>query len=312
MKTVQSLLVLLLAAVVTACGGGQRRSAAESSAAGQVRPLHEFVLPQPPVTFERAQQFEYVRDHFWDDFRFSDTTALASADTMALLRRFGLYASLLSPEPTNGEPVRRLMQRAAVSRPMFELFCFLAEQVLHDPNSPLRNDEHYIPVLEAQLAAPWYDEYERIAPAFDLEMAQKNRLGQPAADFRYTTADGRTRSLYDLKADYVLLFFNNPDCGMCKDLREQIGASQVLAPLIASGRLKVLALYPDEDLQAWHNYRPHIPANWINAYDKGCLIREQNLYAIDAIPSLYLLDGAKRVLAKDSTDVGALEVLVQE
>lgn len=277
-----------------------------------VQPLHEFAIPIPPVTFDRWQQLEFARDHFWDNFRFADTTALATVDTVAMLQRFGQFTALCTPEPTNGLPMQRLMKRAAASRPMMDLFLFLADQVLHDPNSPLRSDEFYIPVLEAQLAASWYDEYERIAPAYDLEMARKNRIGHPAADFAYTTANGITRSLYDLKAEFVLLFFNNPDCAMCKGLREQIGSSEVLSSLIVEGRLKVLALYPDEDLKAWQAYRPNIPAHWINAYDKGCVIREQHLYDINAIPSLYLLNSEKRVLVKDSTEVGELEAALQQ
>ncbi|MBQ9961148.1 MAG: DUF5106 domain-containing protein, partial [Firmicutes bacterium] len=37
--------------------------------------------------------------------------------------------------------MKNLMQKASASKPMFEYFLFLAEQVLHDPNSPLRDDE---------------------------------------------------------------------------------------------------------------------------------------------------------------------------
>lgn len=111
------------------------------------------------------------------------------------------------------------MRRASSSRKMLDYFAMLAERVLHDPNSPLRNDEFYIPVLQAQLRAPWYDEYERIAPEYDLEMAMQNRLGHPANDFRYTLASGASGTLYGLKAEYVLLFINNPGCPMCRDIQ---------------------------------------------------------------------------------------------
>lgn len=306
MKQIRVLFWISILCSLVACGGGGKPSIAEPQ-----KPLHEFATPVPPVTFGQEQQVEFLRKNFWNQFRFADTTALASVDTVAMIKRFGQYAMLVSAETETIKAdipaMRRLMQQASSSRPMMDFFLFLAETVLHDPNSPVRNDELYISVLEAQLAAPWYDEYERIAPAFDLEMARKNRIGHPANDFRYTTADGRTRSLYSLKADYTLLFFNNPDCAMCKDLREQIGASPVLSPLIASGRLKVLALYPDEDLAAWHAYRPNIPANWINAYDKGCVIRGEQRYDVNAIPSIYLLDSEKRVMVKDASEIYLLE-----
>ena len=205
---------------------------------------------------------------------------------------------------------RELMRRASASRPMLDYFTMLAQQVIHDPNSPLRNDEFYIPVMQAVLASPYYDEYERIGPAYDLAMASQNRLGQRANDFRYTLASGATGTLYGVKAEYTLLFINNPGCGMCKQLREQISGSPMLSEMIERGRLKILALYPDEDLTEWRNYRDHIPASWINAYDAGCLVRENGTYDLTAIPSLYLLDSDKRVLVKDSTDVPYIEEVI--
>ena len=205
---------------------------------------------------------------------------------------------------------RELMRRASASRPMLDYFTMLAQQVIHDPNSPLRNDEFYIPVMQAVLASPYYDEYERIGPAYDLAMASQNRLGQRANDFRYTLASGATGTLYGVKAEYTLLFINNPGCGMCKQLREQISGSPMLSEMIERGRLKILALYPDEDLTEWRNYRDHIPATWINAYDAGCLVRENGTYDLTAIPSLYLLDSDKRVLVKDCTDVPYIEEVI--
>ena len=38
---------------------------------------------------------------------------------------------------------------------------------------------------------------------------------------------------------------------MCRDVREQIVASPMLNELIERGTLKVLVIYPDEDLEAW-------------------------------------------------------------
>ena len=164
--------------------------------------------------------------------------------------------------------------------------------------------------MDSLMRSPFYDEYERIAPQYDLEMAMQNRLGQPANDFRYTLASGASGTLYGLQAEYVLLFINNPGCAMCREIREAITSSPMLSEMIERGRLKVLALYPDEDLTEWRDYRDHIPASWINAYDKGCVVREKSLYDLHAIPALYLLDSRKRVLVKDSTDVAQIEEII--
>ena len=232
------------------------------------------------------------------------------ADTAQMVEAYARWVALISDRPADAAPMDSLMRRASASRPMLDYFTMLAQQVIHDPNSPLRNDEFYIPVMQAVLASPYYDEYERIGPAYDLAMASQNRLGQRANDFRYTLASGATGTLYGVKAEYTLLFINNPGCGMCKQLREQISGSPMLSEMIERGRLKILALYPDEDLTEWRNYRDHIPATWINAYDAGCLVRENGTYDLTAIPSLYLLDSDKRVLVKDSTDVPYIEEVI--
>jgi hypothetical protein len=263
-----------------------------------------------PARLSPQEQRDYLRWHYWDRFDFADTLFVREADTAQMVEAYARWVALISDRPADAAPMDSLMRRASASRPMLDYFTMLAQQVIHDPNSPLRNDEFYIPVMQAVLASPYYDEYERIGPAYDLAMASQNRLGQRANDFRYTLASGATGTLYGVKAEYTLLFINNPGCGMCKQLREQIAGSPMLSEMIERGRLKILALYPDEDLTEWRNYRDHIPASWINAYDAGCLVRENGTYDLTAIPSLYLLDSDKRVLVKDSTDVPYIEEVI--
>ena len=300
-------LVLILAAVgLAACGGrAPRRPAATTAETPAV-----FLPAIAPAALAPEERVEWLRWHYWDNFDFADTAFLARADTLQLFEAYARYVQLLFSVPTDGAPMDSLMRRAAVSRPMLDYFAMLADRVLGDPNSPLRNDEFYIPVLRAQLSSPWYDEYERLAPEYRLSLASQNRIGQPANDFRYTLTSGATGSLYGLRAEYVLLFINNPGCPMCREIREAISASPMLTELIEHGRLRVLALYPDENLDEWRAYREQIPASWINAYDDGCVLREKGLYDLSAIPSLYLLDAQKRVLVKDATDVALVEEVI--
>ena len=301
-----SILLLCVLVVMTSCGRRRKAPASDTAA-----PQPAVFLPAiPPSRLSAAEQQEWLRWHYWDRFNFSDTLFLTRVDSSQLFEAYARYVVLLGGRPTDGAPMDSLMRRASTSRRMLDYFSKMAEVVLHDPNSPLRNDEFYIPVLEAQLCAPWYDEYERIAPQYDLQIARQNRLGQPANDFRYTLASGRSGTLYGLDAEYVLLFINNPGCAMCREIREAISSSPMLTEMIEHGRLQVLAIYPDEDLSEWRAYRDEMPASWINAYDKGCVIRNELLYDLHAIPALYLLDRNKRVLVKDSVDVAQIEEVI--
>ncbi|MBQ9137693.1 MAG: DUF5106 domain-containing protein [Alistipes sp.] len=302
MKNILLIVTLLLS---VACGNAPRKATNGDSKAQS----KHFPRVLPPMQATPEDQFAYMAEHFWDRFDFADTLLIGRLDSTEMMRTYAEYIATYVG-PYNGAPVAKLMSRASVSRKMLDYFVSMSERLFHDPNSPLRSDELYIPVLEAQLAAPFYDEYEKMVPEYDLQLASQNRIMHKANDFRYTTASGRTSNLYSVAADYILIYINNPGCPMCRDIQQQIESSQLISQLIADRRLKVVALYPDEDLTLW---RAHpLPKGWINGYDKGCKVESNRTYDLRAIPALYLLDRDKTVLVKDSTSIPQIEQVLMQ
>ena len=296
-------LAILITTLCCCCAPKQKRNSATAKS-------YHFHYVQPPMQATEEQQRAYMRDHFWDRFDFADTLYTTKADTVEMIRAYATFVGNFVG-PLNQEPIRQLMQRASVSKKMFDYFGMLSEKVLHDPNSPLRSDELYIAVLEAQIASPHYDKYEKMVPEYDLRIVSQNRIGHKANDFDYTDRRGRTRNIYSLGNDFIIIYINNPGCAMCRDITEALKRSQIISDLQRRGELKVVAIYPDENLGEWHKHLTDIPAEWINGYDRGCRIERENLYNVSAIPALYLLDKDKRVLVKDSTNVGEIEYALQ-
>ena len=177
----------------------------------------------------------------------------------------------------------------------------IAGKYLYDPNSPLRNEEFYIPVLEAMISSSVLTETEKIRPQARIEMAYKNRVDTKAIDFIYTLESGAQSTLYKIKSQYTVLFINNPGCHACTENIEALKDSPIINELIQKKQLAVIALYPDEELDEWRRHRDEFPQEWINGYDKSLTIKTQNLYDLKAVPTLYLLDANKKVLLKDAT-----------
>lgn len=304
---------IVLSALVVglfACGGSRRRASADANAQ-EAAQRYEFNLPSVPPALHGKVARDYLREHMWDNFDFGDTLQLPHLDKKQLTRAYAIYVEVVACVEAE-EYLGGLMRRASTSKPMFDYFLQLAELVLHDPNSPMRDAEKYIAILEVVLASDLIDEEEKMPYAHDLLMAQKNRVGHRANDFRYTTADGRSHNLWSLSADYTLLFISNPDCAMCREMKEQMMDSALLDEKILQGELEVLVIYPDEDLTLWREHLGDYPAEWINGYDRSCSITHEELYDLRAIPSLYLLDRDKRVLAKDCTNLYYIEKLISE
>lgn len=287
-----TLYIIALVALVS-CGGAQKPKSAEQSASSTVE-----LSPE--------QELQHILDHYWDGFDFDNAEALKELNREEIVYAISQFVSIM-PEEEADSRMRELIRRASTSHDMLDYFYTVCEIVLHNPNSPLRNDEYYIPVLEELVASPLLDEYERIAPAYDLEIALKNRIGREATDFVYTLEDGSEHRLHDIKANYTILLFSNPECPLCGEIMQQIASSELLSVLMQSGVVKVLTLYPDPDIDHWRKYLDNIPAEWIRAYDKGQILTNERLYNLSAIPALYLLDSRKRVLVKDGTSVAEIE-----
>ena len=283
-----------------------------SSTTEQTAKQLNFIPALAPAMLPQEQKMEYMREHYWDKFDFADTTFINQIDSTKMLTAFAVYATGYIPDSLAYKYMPRLMQRASTSKRMYTYFLMLAEGVLHDPNSPLRNDEKYIPVLESAVQSSLLDEYERMPYEYDLEIARQNRIGRTANDFTYTLASGRTATLHNIKADYTLIFISNPGCPMCREVKEQITTSPMLQELIERKELKVLVIYPDTDHEAWREHLQDYPSSWINGYDADQRIEKERLYDLKAIPALYLLDKHKRVMAKDCTDVAHIEKLLSE
>lgn len=309
--------IVCLSALLSVCCTGRQNKTAENdlhpeqNIQEQASSPRPFAVPKAPKMLGNGPEAAvFYAEHFWDEFDFSDTLYVNSEQVTETA--MAEYINILSgvEYPTAARSIARMLEKAQVSKPMYDYLCGLYEKYLHDPNSPLMNEEYFITVLESQTGSPILEDYEKIRPRELLKMALKNRVGTQAADFTYTLASGAQGTLYSIKAPMTLIFINNPGCPACKEVRENISASQYLSSLIDNGTIKVLAIYPDEDLTEWRNYAHNMPSDWINGYDRSLAMRDRELYDLKAIPTVYLLDTDKRVILKDCMSVPVIEQTV--
>lgn len=263
-----------------------------------------------------SERAEYMVLNYWNGL--TDTSRAFPCDSVLVSgvlkdeveQKFADWAVLLdAAEPAVADnAVARLYERAVAcerkdsSSNVFETFVYLADKYFYDPNSPLRNEDRYLPFV-SRLAS--YDGLDRLMKGKyerEARLCAMNRTGTKAADFRFSDKNGRMYTLYGIKAEYTLLFFSNPGCSACKNIMELLDCSPAVCSYWESGRLAVVNIYIDDDLEAWKSYLPEYPAEWYNCFDPDLVIREDEIYNIRAIPSLYLLDEEKKVIMKDAPE----------
>ena len=309
MKTYLNIFFLFLI-LCTACGN---RKASDNQAEDiKNDSTKTFALPVIPAMLNTPEsRADYLVRHYWENVDFADTTYLDHREVMEQAWVDYIDIMKIVPEETAISAIKQMYQDAGKKKKVFFFFTDLAEKYLYDPNSPMRNEELYIPVLDAMLESTVLDDTEKILPKGRRDLAEQNRLGRQAENFTYTLVSGKSGTLYGVKANYTLLFINNPGCHACEEGIKELKQAPAINKEFEAGNLKILSVYPDEDKEEWERHLSDFPKEWINGYDKKLMIKEKNLYDLKAIPTLYLLDKNKKVLLKDAV-VGQIEQYLQQ
>ena len=261
-------------------------------------PSGRAVVPSAELPADPARRLVWLTEHYWDSFDWNDARWIT--EESALEGAFMFWADLLGRIPeTDAARLSGALLRKVDSHPDIQLLLLdAAEYFWQYPGSMFRNEELLIPMLEAAIAAPGIGDIHKERLRARLASALRNRPGTRAADFTYTTGDGTQGTLHGFRAGYTLLMFYNPGCPECGRIEEYIPRSEIFAPLIASGKLKVLAIYPDEDVEAWRSHLPQMPAGWTVGH--APMGKDGTAaYDLPGIPALYLLDRDKTVLVRN-------------
>jgi thiol-disulfide isomerase/thioredoxin len=216
------------------------------------------------------------------------------------LKNFVLTTGI-APLETSVSGLDSLLNSAADDSLVFRQTASYLETPLGDPNSRFRNEKLHICLLEKKLATAYYIAAEREAMEKRLDLIKQNPLGGKANNFAFYSPSGGRDSLYNIKREYTLLFFFNPDCPACKEFKTTLLAMPRISQLERERRLAILAVYTDTDLSIWKKALPELPRTWIHGRDHDESIYKSHRYDLHAIPTAYLLDRDKTVRCKDCT-----------
>lgn len=304
---------MVVICVVFACGRVTDKGAPKNA-----KPHFELPII-PAILGSEEEKTAYLAEHYWDHFDFSDTVLLrneevteqAFADFLSVLNQVswqlaGKCTGILLEKAWQADQLAKVGTEDTVTWALYKgnfRFDYFTEQFSHylyNPNSPYRNDALYGVVLQQLLSIPEVPELLKERSRYEYNKLLKNKVGDAAADFCYTAVSGEKRSLYGLDAEYIVLFFYDPDCPACRATQVQLAASEVVKEMIGKGRLVLLALCVGEDVPHWQGYLTGMPSTWLHGCDSEQEIKKRELYDLRAMPSLYLLDRDKKVVLKDA------------
>ncbi len=221
------------------------------------------------------------------------------------------YAELLDQigqlDQTRAEFLMQATMETLVDNPKgYRQMMELAEKRFSDPADPIHNEGLYMLVLKHATEKYVLSGAEIERQRLLLEGAKKNMIGSTAVDFDYVTPGDKTvHHLKDLKADYILVFFNNPDCESCELVKERLSQNELINQLVKDKKLIVLGIYPYDDQKLWKKAK--YPKMMINGWNQSRQIEYNELYDLPTLPCFYLLDKDYTVLVKNEGSLNKVE-----
>lgn len=311
MKSYYLYLLLFAAFIGTMCSSSKKTQAETASGKLEipVQPIAKdtFLLPELPATMTNPDdRARFLSMHYWDRFDFSNETLITRPEITE--QAFVDYVNILNyiSDEDAKKSLRNTLDKAEANKAMYTHFASLFDKYYYGPNSPFRNEKLYIPVLRQLVKSSLLDNEVKSRYEFQLSMTLKNQVGTKASNFDYTDASGKTSGMYSIQSDYLILMFSNPGCPTCaaaiRSMRLSAGINNALKRNTPDRTmLTIMTLYLENDMDEWRAHLPELPAQWINAYDKGMTITKKRLYDVQATPTIYLLDKDKKVILKDTS-----------
>ncbi len=310
--------ILLISLLVFSSCGRNRK-------AEDFKPLPFPEIAVPGMLTEPQDVAEYLALNYWNGLTDvsreypCDSSLVSGVSIGDVEQKFADWSAILDMLPRNraDKALSNLYDKAIAcekkdtSSNIFETFAILSYKYFYDPNSPVRNEDHYHAYVKRLASYEGFESAVRDRYEYEARMTGLNRSGTAAADFRFSDRNGRISTLYSIEAPMTLLFFSNPGCEACLEIINVLKGEPRISEMVSEGSLAVLNIYIDEDMQAWREYMPIYPEEWYNGFDPDLVLRDNTLYNIRAIPSLYLLDSEKNVVLKDAPENKIFDELIK-
>jgi thiol-disulfide isomerase/thioredoxin len=258
----------------------------------------ETIVPenaQNPDSIKWFRSYLYNKDHFFDNIDFSDERILRTPILKSKLDVFFKNVVIQIPDSINRE-IDRLMPRCTD----YKVFQYVAVYLFnhfrestymgHDAIIVKLADDIYLSGKADWTTKEWRDNLRK-----EVDRIRPNLIGVKGHDLVMNTYNGVYASLYDIKKEFTILYFWEPDCGHCKEATPKLKAYY---DKVKNQGVEVFAVCTQSDRTKWEKYIQDNNLNWINGWDPQRSTNFDYYYNVTATPSIYILDRNKKIIAK--------------
>ena len=253
-----------------------------------------------PQSVQRKKYYWY-RDHFFDNLDLADPCLLRSP---VLHQKVDLYMSKLTPQHPDSisKAFDGLVQKVKPSPETYKFY------LIHYLNKFAKSkvvgmDACYVHIAKNYYCsggATWVGKEDMEKICDNARRLEPILIGKIAPNITVKDRNNQPISLWDIDADFTVLFFWAPDCSHCKKAAPHMVE---FAEKFKDRGVKVFAMctaVTDEGPECWKGveekgFSDHL---FLNTYDPYIQSRYKTLYDVKSTPQIFILDRKHEILMK--------------
>jgi thiol-disulfide isomerase/thioredoxin len=286
----------------------------ESLLAALFKSMQETPLPpeyqNPKTRADTLAQYRFGKDHYWDNIDFMDGRLVRTPIFDGKLKNY--LNNWVVPDADSIIYEQNWMMALGRNDP--EMSRYLISYFIDNYMYPkiMGHDKVFLHTYERYVAndnpiTNWLNEKQRKTITERAYMVMANQLGAPAYDMALVDTVGKVKKLYDLKNDYIVVAFWDPNCGKCRE--ELPKMDSLYNQWWKKSNIQVYSVMVNEEaVGEWKNLIKTTGKGWVHVHqtkemrteeEKAQLPNFRQLYDMRSTPTLFLLDKEKRIMAKN-------------
>lgn len=258
--------------------------------------IPEFTGPEDEV---KQKRYRFYKSHYFDNIDFADPRLIRSP---LLFKKVNSYFDNLVykvPDSINVE-IDEIILRATANKDTYQYW------VTHFLNHYAKQsaeivgmDAVYVHIAHKYYCSgktDWIEEEQRAKICKNADDFAPILIGKQAPNVRFQKRNNEWLSVNDIKSEFTVLYFWDPDCGHCKksipkvvEFNDEYAAKGVTLVGICNRR-------KDEKKMCWDAIEERKMNNWIHVTDP--FLQGKSKYNITSNPRIFVLDKDKKIISK--------------
>lgn len=277
---------------------------------------------QPNGKYDSSWSYRYFKDHYWDGINFWDDRFTRTPGSLFDDRIDKYFNTLVYPAADSViKELDWMLGYASISKEMTR-FLLVKFATRYLSMKYMWEDAVFVHLYQQYFSGKTYDWLTPQGSKLISDRAYSlmaNILGNKAEDIILPDGNGKTQSLYADTSRFTVLTFWDPTCGHCKETLPRLDSIYQAKWKTQGVKMFAVGKETDGTKATWSDFiKEHGLIGWTNLYyskadDKKRIDANipgySQLFDVQVVPAIFLLDHDKRIIAKKLTLEQADEIL---